>query len=422
MREAAVSAASAAERTDADVAEVREVILAGLVPLGTETVGLAEAGGRVLAEPIRAERSIPPLANSAMDGYALRAADAERLPASLPVVAHIAAGPRRELALAPGQAARIFTGAPLPEGADAVVMQEHTRRSGERVEIEQPVKPGDHIRSAGSDVRAGELVMEPGARLRPAHLGMLAALGRSHVSVAARPRVAVLATGDELVEPDRLRDDGRIASSNSYSLCAALREAGAEPHYLGIVRDDPPALQAAFEAALRFDAVISTGGVSVGDHDWIAEILARLGARRRLWRIRMKPGAPLAFTQAGRTPVFGLPGNPVSSLVTFEQFVRPALLSMAGQRACYRPVSSALLAEDYRKPAGRLHFVRVRTERRGGRLYAIPSGDQGSAVLLSLLRADALAIVPEAATHLPAGSEVRVQWLHRDDLSEEPGF
>jgi molybdopterin molybdotransferase len=417
------AAAPAAGRTDASVAEVRELILAGVAPLGSETVGLAQAGGRVLAEAIRAERPIPPLANSAMDGYAVRAADTQHGPAELAVVAHIPAGPRRPLALLPGQAARIFTGAPIPEGADAVVMQEYAQRRGEQVLLERPAKPGDHIRLAGSDVQAGQLVMEPGERLTPAHLGMLAALGRSQVSVGARPRVAVLATGDELVEPDRLRDDGRIASSNSYSLCAALRAAGAEPHYLGIVPDDPPALQAAFEGALRFDAVISTGGVSVGDHDWIAEILARLGGgRRQLWRIRMKPGAPLAFTQVGRTPVFGLPGNPVSSLVTFEQFVRPALLRMSGQRALYRPVERAVLAEDYHKPAGRLHFVRVRCERRAGRLYAIPSGDQSSAVLLAVLRADALAIAAEDATELPAGSEIPIQWLHRDDLREEPGF
>ncbi len=409
------------QRTDASVAEVRDRILGSVRPLGSETIGLGQGLGRVLAERLVAERAIPPLAHSAMDGYAVRAADVERVPARLRVVAHLAAGPVREAKVGPGEAARIFTGAPIPEGADAVVMQEYTERDETSVSVQRPVARGEHVRLAGCDVAAGALVMEEGARLRPAHRGRLAALGRTQIRVTARPRVAVFATGDELVEPDRLRDDGRIVSSNSYSLAAALAEAGAEPCYLGIARDDPDAIQAAFAQALRCDAVISTGGVSVGDYDWIREVLATLGPMW-LWRIDMKPGAPLAFAMAGERPVFGLPGNPVSSLVTFEEFVRPALLKMMGHRALYRPVERAVLAEEYRKPAGRTHFLRVRLEERDGRRLAIPSGDQSSAVLLALVRADALAIVPRDETRVEAGSEVLVQLLHRDDLRETPGF
>jgi molybdopterin molybdotransferase len=409
-------------RTEATVAEVQQTILGCIRQLGTETVGIADALGRVLGESIRAERPIPPLANSAMDGYAVRAADVMQTPAELRVVARVAAGPAGEVKIGPGEAARIFTGGVIPDGADAVVMQEYTEPGEQSVRVLRTAVGGENIRLAGSDVPAGSDVLADGAWLRPAHIGMLAALGRTQLRVVGRPRVAVLATGDELVEPDRLRDDGRIATSNSYSLAAALRETGAEPHYLGIARDDPSAIEAAFAQALRCDAVLSIGGVSVGDYDWIRDVLARLGGRMWLWRIHMKPGAPLAFVQAGGKPVFGLPGNPVSSLVTYEQFVRPALLRMMGHRAVFRPVEAAVLAEDYPKPAGRTHFVRVRLEQRGGRWYALASGDQSSAVLLAMVRADGLAIVPAEQTLAKAGSEVLVQWLHRNDLRESPGF
>jgi molybdopterin molybdotransferase len=404
------------------VKEVREHMLGSVQRVGCQTVGLADALGRVLAEEIRADRSIPPLPNSAMDGFAVRAVDVQRLPARLQVVATVPAGPARELKLGPGQAARIFTGAPIPDGADTVVMQEHTERDGDVVTVLRGGQSGDHIRDAGSDVAADSLVLGEGELLQPAAIGMLAALGRTQIRVGGRPRVAVLATGDELVEPDRLASDGRIASSNSYSLCAALTDAGCEPYYLGIVRDDPAALRAAFEQALGCDAVISTGGVSVGDYDWIRQILAELGGSMRLWRVDMKPGAPLAFVQAGRTSLFGLPGNPVSTLVTFEQFVRPALLRMAGRRAIYRPVEPAVLASDYDKPAGRTHFVRVRLEDRDGASHAHIAGDQSSGVLIAMVRADGLAIAPKDETLLRAGTPIAVQRIHRSDLREEPGF
>jgi molybdopterin molybdotransferase len=234
--------------------------------------------------------------------------------------------------------------------------------------------------------------------------------------------VAVLATGDELVEPEALRDDGRIASSNSYTLCAALAEIGAEPVYLGIAPDRPDAIEARLREALRCDAAITTGGVSVGDRDYARSVLASLGGAMRLWRIAVKPGAPMAFTVVDGRPLFGLPGNPVSTLVAFEELVRPALLRMMGHRRVYRPVVRAILDEDYRKPAGRLHLVRVHLDERRGGLHARPTGDQSSGILLSMVRADALAIVPAEATRVAAGSEVWVQLLGRGDLREEPGF
>jgi molybdopterin molybdotransferase len=411
------------QRHSISVAEARDLILAAVRPLGAETVGLTQAVGRVLAEEVRATRDIPPEDNSAMDGFAVRAADLRSVPAELRVVDDLPAGRRPQRVLGPGEAARIMTGGVIPPGADAVVMIEDTHPAGpERVRVLAAAEPGQHVRRAGADVRPGTLIAPAGSVLRAALIGMLAAIGRTAVAVAQRPRVAVLATGDELVEPDRLVDDGRIVSSNSYNLQAALLEIGAQPVYLGIAPDEPEQIEARFRQALRCDAVISSGGVSVGDRDWIKQVLAGLGAELRLWRVNMKPGAPLAFVVAEGRPVFGLPGNPVSTLVAFEQFVRPALLRMMHHRRLFRPVCAAVLAEDYTKTAGRTHFVRVRLERHGEELRATPTGDQSSNLLLSMVRADGLAIVPAEATRVAAGSRLPVQLIARDDLSEVPGF
>ena len=410
------------ERSEVTVAEARDTILSSLRPLGDETVGLRDAVGRVLACEVRSECWVPPLDNSAMDGFAVRVEDVRRVPAQLEVVEELPAGARSERKLGPGEAARILTGAPIPEGAEAVVMQEHAERQGRRVVVLRAVEPGENIRRAGLDVQPGTAVASAGAVLRPADIGMLAAIGRTTVAVTQRPRVAILATGDELVEPDRLRDDGRIASSNSYALQAALLEIGAEPVYLGIAADRPEAIADRLQRALACDVVVSTGGVSVGDRDWIKSVLAGLGGTMKLWRVRMKPGAPLAFAVLQDRPVFGLPGNPVSALVTFEQFVRPAVLRLMRHPKVFRPVTRAILAEDYHKPAGRIHFVRVALQERDGQRYALPTGDQSSAVLLSMLRADALAILPQEVTRVAAGSEVPVQLIRSGDLCEDPGF
>jgi molybdopterin molybdotransferase len=410
------------ERSSVSIAEARELVLAAVKGLGSETIGLGEASGRILAEEVRSGISIPPADNSAMDGYALRGSDAASAPVELRVVDDLPAGKRSERKIGAGEAARIMTGAALPEGADTVVMVEDTETEGERVRVTRAAKLGQHVRRAGSDVRPGVTVASAGAVLRAPLVGMLAALGRSVVSVRARPRVAVLATGDELVEPDRLRDDGRIASSNSWALAAGLHEIGAEPVYLGISPDEPAEIERSFRAALKCDAVISTGGVSVGDRDWIKQVLAGLGGQMRLWRIRMKPGAPFAFVTVDGVPVFGLPGNPVSTFVTFELFVRPALLRMMGHTNVYRPVEQAQLDEEYSKASGRTHLVKVALERRGSDWLARNSGDQGSNILLSLVRADGLAVIAEEATRVARGDRVPVMLLHSDDRRADPGF
>jgi molybdopterin molybdotransferase len=315
-----------------------------------------------------------------------------------------------------------MTGAAIPDGADAVVMQEYTESQPNRVVVLRSVDVGENIRRAGADVRPGTQVAAPGVILGPAHVGMLTSIGRTTISVTARPRVAILATGDELVEPDRLTDDGRIASSNSYVLHAALQDLGAVPVYLGITTDDLEATKHSFRRALNCDVIISTGGVSVGERDWVRRVLSELGGSIRLWRVRMKPGSPLVFATLQGRLVFGLPGNPVSTLVTFEQFVRPALLRMMRRQEVFRPVEPAILAEDYEKTADRMHFVRVMLQERDGCRFAFPTGDQSSGVLLSMVRADGLAIIAADVTRVSAGTEVQVFMLHRDDLCLDPGF
>ncbi|MCP4007624.1 MAG: molybdopterin molybdotransferase MoeA [bacterium] len=410
------------ERTSVTVAEARDLILNSVDPLGSETVGIQAAQGRVLREELLSTEEIPPHDNSAMDGFALRAEDVTSVPTELHVVEELPAGKRSQQKIGPGEAARIMTGAAIPEGVDSVVMVEYAEASGDRVVIQQPVTRGQHIRPAGADVRPGTRIAEVGDLLRTPHVGMMAAIGRTTVRVCSLPRVAILATGDELVEPDRLVSDGRIASSNSYTLQAAVREIGMEAIYLGISPDEPEEIENRFRQALRCDAVISTGGVSVGDRDWIKQVLAGLGGQMRLWRVNMKPGAPLAFVMLDETPVFGLPGNPVSTLVAFEQFVRPSLLKMAGRREIYRPVESAILTETYTKPAGRLHFVRVTLERDASELRATPTREQGSNLLLSMVHADGFAIVPGELTEVVAGTRVPVQRICSPELRSEPGF
>ncbi len=402
-------------REGLSVAEAQQAVLEATGVLGAETVSAWEAAGRVLAEPVRATRRHPPADCSAMDGYAVRRADlagaSEARPIELPVVFEVPAGGQALRALAAGEAARIFTGAPLPPGADAVVMQEDTRALGGRVAFEVEPDVRAHVRDAGEDFQIGDLLIETGAVLGPAHLGVLASVGRSIVAVHQQPSVALLSGGDELVEPDRVADDGRIVSSNSYTLAAQCREVGARPVYLGIAEDRPDAIEARLRAGLRADVIVSSAGVSVGDHDHVRGVLEKLGCRLLFWGVLMKPGYPLAFgvIESTGTLVFGLPGNPVSTAVTFEQFVRPALRKLMGHRQLFRPVVKARLAASLKKGRGRLHFVRVGLERQGTTLVATPTANQSSGVLTSLIRGQGLAIFPAEADALAAGSEVDVQ-------------
>ena len=411
-------------RTGVSVEEARAIVLDAVSPLEAERVPAADGLGRVLAEPVVSSRTLPPADCSAMDGYAVRTADLAAAgpdaPVALSVAFEVPAGGHAGRALRPGEAARIFTGAPVPEGADSVVMQEHVEAGEGRARFRAAARRGDHVRPAGEDVRAGDRVLEPGALLGASQLGMLAALGRTQVAVRRRPRVAILSGGDELVEPDEPVDGGRIVSSNSYALAAQCREAGAEPTLLGIARDTAADLERRLRAGLHADVLVSSAGVSVGDHDHVRPVLEKLGCSLLFWGVKMKPGYPLVFGRfAGErgTLVFGLPGNPVSAMVTFELFVRPVLRKLAGFAALSRPTVAATLVERLTKAAGRTHFVRVTLARSGDGWRAMTTGNQSSGVLRSMVLANGLLEFPAEATELAAGAVVRVHVLDPEVFS-----
>ncbi|MCH2185821.1 molybdopterin molybdotransferase MoeA, partial [Myxococcota bacterium] len=370
-------------KRDLSVKEASDWIQGATPRLPPATVNLFDGLGQVLAEGVASPRDLPPADCSAMDGFAVRtsnlAAARPEEPVGLPLVFEVAAGGAAPRPLADGEAARIFTGAPVPPAADAVVRQEDTRLEGDRVWFSAPVSRGDHIRDAGEDMRRGEEVLRAGTRIGASEIGVLASLGRSMVAVHRRPRVAILSGGDELVEVDGDATGNRIVSSNSYSLFARCRELGAEPVYLGISKDDPQSVEDQFRAALGADCIVSSAGVSVGDHDHVRPVLQKLGCELDFWGVKMKPGYPLAFGRfAGGGLVFGLPGNPVSAFVTFEEFVRPSLLKMLGAEQCFLPTLRARLGERLTKKAGRLPVVRVRGGGAGPGWGATPTGNQSS--------------------------------------------
>jgi molybdopterin molybdotransferase len=399
------------------VAEALERVLAGVPVLGPETVPLGEALDRVLATPIVSTRAIPPWDNSSMDGYAVRAVDTTTASAEHPVVLQVAggvaAGAMVREELRSKQAYRILTGAPLPAGSDAVVPQEEVQREGTRVLLARPVEAGAYVRHRGEDIRPGDRMLEPGTVLRPAALGVLASLGHARVEVYRRPTVAILSTGDELVEPDAPLGPGQIPDSNTYTLCGLAWEAGAVPLSLGIVPDRREALVERFQRSLGADVIVSSAGVSVGDRDFVREAVESLGARLDFWKVNMRPGKPITFGRIGERVFFGLPGNPVSSMVTFELFVRPALRRLGGYRTLSRPRIRARALEPIDNPGSRPGFLRVRLERRGGEVGARPTGGQGSGILRSMLLADGLAVLP-GDTRIPKGGEVDVILLLTD--------
>jgi molybdopterin molybdotransferase len=409
------------------VEEALKKILAAISPLGLEKVNILDAMGRVIGEDVYAGRAIPPKDNSAMDGYALRMEDtrgaSEITPAMLEVVEEIPAGSIPEKRIGPGQAARIMTGAPVPEGADAVVRVEDTRKEDGQVAILVKAKHGQDIRLAGEDVQPGEKVISRGEVIRPAEVGMLAALGRSFVSVNQRPLVAIVATGDELTDIDETPSPWKIVNSNSYSLAALVLDCGAVPLQIGIARDRRDDLAAKFRAAIRADLIVSSGGVSVGDYDLVKEVMKEEGNRMQFWQIAMKPGRPLAFGMLGEVPFVGLPGNPVSAMVSFEQFIRPAILKMMGHVNLFRQTVRARLGEDINKRSGIRHFIRARIQRDGDLYTVVTTGDQGSGILKSMVRANGLIILPEEVTTVQAGGMVTVQLLD-DSLgwTLEPGY
>ena len=379
-----------------------------LSPLGTERVPLLDALGRALAETVELPCDLPPFANSAMDGYALRSADVREPPFALPVSGERFAGAAPGAPIAPGTAVRIFTGAPLPPGADTVVKQEETTREGDTVRIHGRPAPGDFVRPAGEDGRRGEIALAPGHELLAPELGRLAALGRSTVQVHLRPRVAILASGDELVAPDEPMREGGVRESNGIALAAAAIEAGAVPVLLGIARDRLGEAERLLATAASCDAVVTCGGASVGERDLLKDALRALGAEERFWRVAIKPGKPFGFYRLpGGRPVFLLPGNPASASVTFELFVRPGLRRLAGLTCHGRPEIDAPLAAAARKPAELALWVRGNLV--DGAFVASPH--QSSGLTRSLVGQRALAVLPRGAAALDAGTKVRVRLL-----------
>jgi molybdopterin molybdotransferase len=390
------------------VEEALERVLAAVPVLGVESIPLPLGLGRVLAEPVVAARDVPPWDNSSMDGYALRAADTvgarAARPVPLVVAGEVAAGAIAPRPLAAGEAYRIFTGAPMPAGSDAVVPQEDVRREGDRIWVARAVERGACVRPRGEDIQQGERILEPGAVLRPAALGVLASLGRASVRVYQRPRVAVLSTGDELVEPEVPPGPGQIPNTNTYTLAGLVSEAGGVPVSLGIARDDRKEIEERIRWGLGADVLVSSAGVSVGDRDLVRDVVEGLGAVLDFWQVNLRPGKPLTFGEVQGRPFFGLPGNPVSCMVTFELFVRPALRRMGGHRTLVRPRLAARALERLDNPGSRWGYLRVRLESAGEGLGVRPTGEQGSGILRSMLLADALAVLPPDARVSPGES------------------
>jgi molybdopterin molybdotransferase len=393
--------------------DARRIILDHVGHLGPERVPLAVAAARVLAEDVAAPWDMPQWDNSAMDGYAVRAADlaGEGADAGLEVAGFLPAGVAATAALLPGTAIRIMTGAPLPAGADTIVPIEDTDERDGRVFARRVPAPGDHVRRRGGDIRAGEVVLRAGVVLGPSEIASLASLGRDAVDVSRRPTVAILSTGDELLRPGDPLSPGKIYDSNSAGLAAVVRRAGAEPLVLEIARDERDLLDARLAEGLRADVLITTAGVSVGDRDLVREGLRGLGVREVFWKVDIQPGRPTTFGVAGTRPVFALPGNPVAALLTCELFVRPALRRMLGHARPVEPPWRVVLAEDVVPRNDRVTLLRVTLGRRGTELVARSAGRQATGFLRTMLEADAVAIIPAGTARLTAGSAVDAHLL-----------
>jgi molybdopterin molybdotransferase len=414
------------------VDEALAEILSHVHTLEAERVPILETAGQVLAEQIVSNTSIPPFDNSAMDGYAVRSMDVsgatQTSPVRLKVLGSVAAGYEADQQLESGTAIRIMTGAPLPDGADAVVPYEETSdfdRSKETrllapaevIKVRSAVEARAHVRPAGEDIHLGEIVMEPGRLIRPQEIGVLASLGRAAVLVHRRPRVAILATGDELLEVHEPLKPGKIRNSNEYTNAALVTRTGGIPIRLGIARDTVADLSTKLRSGLKAgaDLFLTSGGVSVGDYDVVKDVLGAEG-QMQFWQVCMKPGKPLAFGLLGGgqegagVPLLGLPGNPVSAMVSFEQFARPAILKMMGHTILGKPTIKAIL-DDPVTNSGRRAFIRVVVARREGQYHARTTGEQGSGVLTSMSKANGLAVIPEGVGFVAAGEEVAVQML-----------
>ena len=468
------------------VINAQKCILESIKKFDVETVGLEQSLGRILAADVRANRDLPPYDVSAMDGYAVRSADLAKLPAPLAIIEDIKAGDMPTKTVRAGQCVRIMTGAPVSEGADAVIRVEDTELvSDKKVQINVAVKPGNDIRLQGEGMRNGDVVLTAGTEITPGVIGVLATVKCAQVPVSRRPRVAILSTGNELEDMDEPVDPNKIPNSNSYALMAQVQALGIEPTLLGIARDDPTELAEYLQRGLKFDVLLVSGGTSVGVHDYVRPTIESLGVQMKFWRVAMKPGHPVAFgvlqrstesiskavegdavqgarraaTQAyladrqgsehratqraegwlhsSREPaglplagecaastafVFGLPGNPVSSMVCFEQFVAPALRGMMGHTRLYRRVIAARLAHNVKHQPGRTEFIRVVLGRDQDGYVATSTGTQSSGALLSMAKADGLMVVPAESKGLAAGEQVTVQLLDGTVFQDDAGF
>ena len=416
------------ERRMLSVEEALNQIIGLVHPLELETVPILKALDRVLGEEIYAGEDIPPFANSAMDGYAVIAADttsaSPESPVTLRIIGEVAAGYTPDVTVTSGTAIRIMTGAPMPDGADAVVRFEDTDEGGRleggvdagrdrtEISIHVPAASKLNVRDAGEDIRAGERVLDAGIVLRPQEIGVLASVGHPVVRVHRKPRVAVLATGDELLEIEEPMRPGKIRNSNEYSNSALVQRYGGIPIRLGIARDNVEDLTDRLRAGVEqgVDMFITSAGVSVGDYDVVKDVLDSMG-QISFWQVRMKPGKPLAFGTIEGIPLVGLPGNPVSAMVSFEQFVRPALRVMQGRRAARKQTIEVVLNEDIENRSGRRHFIRAIVIERNGIHYATTTGEQGSGILTSMVHANALVVIGENVTLARSGESVMAQML-----------
>jgi molybdopterin molybdotransferase len=395
----------------------------------TLRIPLDDALGSVLAEDVVSPLDIPAWTNSAMDGYAARGEDVrgatDVAPVRLKVVEHLPAGKFPTRAVGTGECARIFTGAPLPEGTDSVIRQEDTDEGADTVTIVRDRDVGVNTRRVGEDIRKGTTVLTAGTELGPAHLGVLASLAVAHPLVYRRPRIAILGSGDEIVDvdqPEEILSGRKIASSNTHTLVALVRQSGGEPINLGIAADSPESLREHLSRALDCDLLVTTAGISVGEHDYVRAVLDELGATQRFWKLRMRPGAPVGFGLVGEVPWIGLPGNPVSTMVTYELFVRPAIRKMMGHQRVFRRSVPVRMAEPISLKPKLQHFLRGIVNEGSNGPEARLTGPQGSGILTSMVRANALLVIPEGQHETPAGAAVQALVLNDPVHQEHPGF
>ena len=392
--------------------EARNIILDHASPLPSEPASLSQLVGRVLAEEIPAPYNLPRWDNSEMDGFAVRASDCP-LFAQLKIIGYIPAGTSSDgISVHPGTAVRIMTGAPIPNGCDAVIPIENTQSDENSVTIQKLVQAGDYIRCCGSDIAKNELLIPLGTILRPVDINLLASFSRPSVRVHRRPEVAILSTGDELVAPGEATAAGQIIDGNSYSLAAAIREIGASPKILGIAQDNRKSLEEKISQGLNADVFITSAGVSTGDRDLVREILQTAGVKQQFWKVAIKPGGPTAFGLNGNKPVFSLPGNPVSSMIGFEELIRPALLKMLGHTNVFRSTVTATVKTPLHNETTKTRFLRVKVDKTATGFSVESAGNQNTGIISTMIRANGIAILTPEQQEIPTGEAITVQLLN----------